>query len=201
MRWQQAETQVKQADSFRGCRLAQTTVLFLFAQGNCKKQAGRLLKKQTSGVQGRAGVPRDDEEQGQRCVSLGGTRDVRRSGSQLPPGSLHSYFPRRCCQPSPGCLTEPWAKLAKHRPRRAWSLRQSMRGKGQRHPGWPRGCNWSSMLPLPTIARRRCWAGCPGPQECPQLPNPSTAHLEMATITATNGAGVTALKLHRNEEM
>lgn len=175
MRWQHTETQAKQADSFRGCGLAQITILFLLAQGNCKNQVGRLLEKQTPGVQGRA---RGTE--GQRgCwgakvevqLSCSGTRDGGRHGSQPLSGSPHGHFQRRHRLPNPSCLMGPWARLANLRPRRAWSLRQSMRGKGQRHPGCTGGCSWGSTPPLPTIAMRRCRAGLPGPPECPQLPN------------------------------
>lgn len=74
MRWWQAETQARQAGSFRGCGLAQITAPVLLAGGDCNTgQAGCPPKKQTPGLQRRAGGTEGEghaEEWGQRRSSL-----------------------------------------------------------------------------------------------------------------------------------
>lgn len=116
-----------------------------------------MLGKETPGVQGRAGGTEGRRGcRGARAEVRLSPQWHRRWWETWFSATTSGHFPRRHHLPNPRCLTGPRARPANLRPRKAWSLRQSVRGKSRRHPA---------------ICRRRRRAGLPGLPWCPQLPN------------------------------
>ena len=152
MRWQHAETQAKQADSFWGCGLAQVSVLLLLAQGNLKKPGGwaarRANPRGAGGTEGQRGCRGARAEvrlrQRRPCE---GTRDSGRHGPWPPPCSQGGGWEPAATQPrvlhgASGQACRPWAwESLEHEGKRE--------GEWPAHPGWSGGRSWGVTPPRP----------------------------------------------------
>jgi len=139
-----------------------------------KNQAGGLLAEQTPGV---LGVPRDKEaaeERGRRCGSAkGGLVKAPEIAGGTVLGHRHALkeVAESLQPPNPGCFTGPPARLADLGPGKAWSMRESVRGNGQRTQAEAEAAAGASRRPgrhgqrerpsRPPCAAQRPWP--PGP--------------------------------------